>query len=169
MSSDELRHRVSVNINGVVYRGDATARTLLTDFLRDELGFTSMRVGCEHGVCGACTIELDGDLARACLKFAVQVDGRQLRTVDGLAEDDGSLSVLQRAMKEHFALQCGYCMPGILMTLNHHLADGGAADEDTLRDVLSGNLCRCTGYSAMVEAAMDAARTLHDRESSHDV
>jgi 2-furoyl-CoA dehydrogenase 2Fe-2S iron sulfur subunit len=154
------RHRLCFELNGRTVEAEAYPRLLLTDLLRDVLGMTGTHVGCEHGVCGACTIEIDGALARACLTLAVQVEGTRVRTVEGLAPAPGQLSVLQDAFRRHHALQCGFCTPGILMSLDWYLRSGGAVDEPTLREFLAGHLCRCTGYVPIVEAALDAAERL---------
>ena len=151
------RHRIALTLNGRPAEGEAEPRMLLTDFLRHVLGATGTHVGCEHGVCGACTVQLDGEPVRACLMLAVQVAGRDVRTVEGLAVEDGTLSPLQVAFREHHALQCGFCTPGILMTLDAWLRDAGEIDEAAVRDVLSGHLCRCTGYAPIVRAALAAA------------
>jgi 2-furoyl-CoA dehydrogenase 2Fe-2S iron sulfur subunit len=156
------RHRVRLKLNGHAAEGDAEPRMLLTDFLRHVLGATGTHVGCEHGVCGACTIEIDGAPARACLTLAVQADGASLRTVEGLSPDPGRLSVLQQAFRRHHALQCGFCTAGILMSLEGYLRNHPDPDEAALRDYLSGHLCRCTGYVPIIAAALDAARLLRD-------
>jgi 2-furoyl-CoA dehydrogenase 2Fe-2S iron sulfur subunit len=154
------RHPVRFELNGRQVAGEAEPRMLLTDFLRHVLGATGTHVGCEHGICGACTIEIDGALARACLTLAVQADGARLRTVEGLAPEPGRLSVLQEAFRRHHALQCGFCTPGILMSLDGFLRENPDADEAAIRDLLSGHLCRCTGYVPVVAAALDAAQRL---------
>ena len=133
---------------------------LLSDFLRHELGATGTHVGCEHGVCGACTVRIDGMMARACLTLAVQADGAAVDTVEGLAPAPDQLSVLQTSFRKHHALQCGFCTAGILMSLDTFLRDTPEADEAQIRDVLSGHLCRCTGYHTILKAALDAAKTL---------
>jgi 2-furoyl-CoA dehydrogenase 2Fe-2S iron sulfur subunit len=130
---------------------------LLTDFLRHEIGATGTHVGCEHGVCGACTVEIDGKLSRACLTLAVQVDGCAVRTVEGLAPASGRLSILQAAFKRNHALQCGFCTAGILMSLDNFLRENPDPGEQDVRDLLTGHLCRCTGYTPIVRAAMEAA------------
>ena len=130
-------------------------RTLLTDALRHEIGATGTHVGCEHGVCGACTVQVDGEPARACLMLAQQADGCEIRTVEGLGESD-ALTPLQEAFREHFALQCGFCTAGILMTLDALFSRQPDADEDAIREALSGHLCRCTGYVPIVQAALAA-------------
>jgi 2-furoyl-CoA dehydrogenase 2Fe-2S iron sulfur subunit len=160
--SAERRHRVRLTLNGRAVEGDAEPRMLLTDFLRHVLGATGTHVGCEHGVCGACTIDIDGAPGRACLTLAVQADGATLRTVEGLAPEPGRLSVLQEAFRRHHALQCGFCTPGILMSLDIYLRDTPSPSEPELREFLGGHLCRCTGYVPIVAAALDAAKTLRD-------
>ena len=151
------RHRVGLTLNGREAQGWAEPRTLLSDFLRHELGATGTHVGCEHGVCGACTVRLDGAPARACLTLAVQAEGRRVDTVEGLARD-GALNDLQKAFRRHHALQCGFCTAGILMTLDAWLESKPAPDEAEVRALLSGHLCRCTGYSGIVAAALEAAQ-----------
>ena len=151
------RHRVRVTLNGKRVEAEAEPRLLLHDFLRHTLGFTGTHAGCEHGVCGACTVQIDGQPARACLTLAVQADGAEIRTVEGLAPAADRLSVLQEAFRSHFGLQCGFCTPGILMSLDAYLRDFPDADEQGIREVLSGPLCRCTGYTPIVKAALAAA------------
>lgn len=160
--SANQRHRVSFTLNGRLVEAGAEPRMLLTDFLRHELGQTGTHVGCEHGVCGACTIEIDGVPARACLTLAVQVDGGTVRTVEGLAPEPGRLSVLQEAFRRHYALQCGFCTAGILMSLDNYLRSHAAPSEADLREFLGGHLCRCTGYTPILAAALDAAKTLRE-------
>jgi 2-furoyl-CoA dehydrogenase 2Fe-2S iron sulfur subunit len=154
------RVAVRLTLNGVARTGHATPRLLLSDFLRHELGATGTHVGCEHGVCGACTVQVDGRAARSCLMLAVQAEGREVRTVEGLAEGDG-LTDLQAAFRRHHALQCGYCTPGMLMTLDAYLSARPKPDADEIRDVLSGHLCRCTGYVGIVAAVLDVAAKRH--------
>jgi carbon-monoxide dehydrogenase small subunit len=149
---------VTVAVNGVSYTRHVEPRLLLSDFLRHELGLTGTHVGCEHGSCGACTILLDGQAVRSCILFAAQADGCELTTVEGLAADPASLHPLQEAFREQHALQCGYCTPGILMTLVPFLAEHPHPTEAEVRDVLSGNLCRCTGYQNIVDAVLLAAQ-----------
>jgi carbon-monoxide dehydrogenase small subunit len=149
--------RVSVSVNGRRYEREVEPRLLLSDFLRHELGLTGTHVGCEHGVCGACTVLLDGEAVRSCLLFAVQVDGRELRTIEGLAPggpDGGGavLDPLQAAFQEAHGLQCGFCTPGILMSLVPFLAETPRPTRDQIRQALTGNLCRCTGYQKIVDA-----------------
>ena len=151
---------IKVTVNGVAYDRTVDPRLLLSDFLRHTLGLTGTHVGCEHGVCGACTIEVDGVPARACLMLAVQADGATLRTVEGLAPKPGRLSVLQEAFRRHHALQCGFCTPGMLTTLLEFLRDNPDPTEQEVRIAISGNLCRCTGYQNIVIATLDAAKRL---------
>jgi aerobic-type carbon monoxide dehydrogenase small subunit (CoxS/CutS family) len=153
-------HEIELRVNGTSYQRSVEARMLLSDFLRHELRLAGTHVGCEHGVCGACTILLDGLPMRSCLMFAVQANGCELSTVEGLATASGDLSPLQRAMHEHHGLQCGYCTPGILMTMTAFLKDNPAPSENEVREALSGNLCRCTGYQNIVDAVLKAAETL---------
>ena len=145
------RHDIRVTINGVVYERAVEPRLLLADFLRDTLGLTGTHVGCEHGVCGACTVIVDGDSARSCLMFAVQVHGCTVQTVEGLG-GIGKLNLLQQCFHEHHALQCGFCTPGMLMTATDLLKKYPLATDDEIREGLSGNLCRCTGYQHIVAA-----------------
>ena len=155
--SANTRHRVTVTLNGRHAEGDAEPRLLLSDFLRHQLGATGVHVGCEHGICGACTVRVDGELSRACLMFAVQADGSAIETVEGLSDGE-SLSELQAAFRRHHALQCGYCTPGILMSFTDLLEREPAPDEARVREVLGGHLCRCTGYAPIVDAVLDVAR-----------
>ena len=151
-------HRIALKVNGRDCQGEVEPRLLLSDFLRHQLGLTGTHVGCEHGVCGACTILLDGEPVRACLMFAVQADGHELSTVEGLAAADGTLHPLQQAFRQAHALQCGFCTPGILMTLVPFLQRHPDPDEAAVREALSGNLCRCTGYQHIVDAVLAAAK-----------
>jgi carbon-monoxide dehydrogenase small subunit len=148
---------VNVTVNGVSYQRSVESRLLLSDFLRHEIGLTGTHVGCEHGVCGACTVLLDGESVRSCLMFAVQANGHNITTVEGLAEDKDNLHPLQQAFWEAHGLQCGYCTPGILMTLVPFLKQNPDPTEDEIRHALSGNLCRCTGYQHIVDAVKLAA------------
>jgi len=156
------RYPVRFTLNGTLVQGDAEPRLLLHDFLRHTLGATGTHVGCEHGVCGACTVQIDGQAARACLTLAVQAEGCDVRTVEGMAPAPDRLSVLQEAFREHFGLQCGFCTPGILMSLDAYLRDHPDCDELGVREVLSGHLCRCTGYTSIVQAALAAAARLRE-------
>ncbi|MET4103435.1 2-furoyl-CoA dehydrogenase 2Fe-2S iron sulfur subunit [Roseovarius sp. MBR-78] len=159
LSADE-NHMVRFRLNGESVEGPAEPRMLLSDFLRHVLGRTGTHVGCEHGVCGACTIRIDGMMARACMTLAVQVEGSDITTVEGLAPEPGRLSVLQAAFRRHHALQCGFCTAGILMSLDTLLQAEPEADAGRIREVLSGHLCRCTGYHQILDAAVEAARAL---------
>ena len=159
-------HRVRLSLNGRSVEGLAEPRMLLSDFLRHVLGATGTHVGCEHGICGACTVQIDGAPARACLTLAVQVEGTQIRTVEGLAPAPGQLSVLQQAFRDHHALQCGFCTAGILMSLDALLRACATPSETDIRAMLSGHLCRCTGYTPIVKAALAAAQRL--REENRD-
>jgi carbon-monoxide dehydrogenase small subunit len=148
---------ISLVVNGKEYERKISSRMTLADFLRHELELTGTHLGCEHGVCGACTVLLDGHSARGCLTLAVQASGSEVVTVEGLAAPDGTLSPLQSAFQRNHALQCGFCIPGILITLTELLRDNPNPSEDLIRDTLSGNLCRCTGYSGMVDAVLEVA------------
>ncbi len=150
-------HTVVTTVNGERYERRVEARLLLSDFLRHELGLTGTHVGCEHGVCGACTVLLDGEPVRSCLILAVQADGRELTTVEGLAADSSQLHPLQEAFRDAHGLQCGFCTAGILMTMVPFLEDNPEPDEEAIRHALSGNLCRCTGYQHIVDAVQLAA------------
>jgi aerobic-type carbon monoxide dehydrogenase small subunit (CoxS/CutS family) len=158
MASDP--HDIEISVNGTTYRRVADSRTLLSDFLRHELRLAGTHVGCEHGVCGACTILLDGVAVRSCLMLAVQANGHELSTIEGLAGKANALNPIQQAMHEHHGLQCGYCTPGILMTMTAYLKEHPSPTEDEIREALSGNICRCTGYQNIVDAMMAAAEAL---------
>jgi aerobic carbon-monoxide dehydrogenase small subunit len=153
-------HPVTLTVNEREYKREVEPRLLLSDFLRHELGLTGTHVGCEHGVCGACTILLDGESSRSCLMFAVQADGHSITTVEGLAKDRDHLHPLQQAFWEAHGLQCGYCTPGILMTIVPFLKQNPDPTEDEIRHALSGNLCRCTGYQHIVNAVKLAAEKM---------
>jgi aerobic carbon-monoxide dehydrogenase small subunit len=152
--------KINVIVNGRRYEQQVEVRLTLADFLRHRLGLTGTHVGCEHGVCGACTVLFDGNSVRACLMLAVQAHGHELSTVEGLAPGLEPLNQLQQAMSTQHGLQCGFCTPGILMTLTEFLRDNPQPTEEEVRIALSGNLCRCTGYQAIVAAALDAAQRL---------
>ena len=159
--------RISARINGVEWSGKVEPRLLLSDFLRSEVGLTGTHVGCEHGVCGACTVQLDAEPVRACLMFAVQIDGHEVTTVEGLAEvpPGEAISVeglhpIQQALHETHGLQCGFCTPGILMTAEAFLRENPAPSRDEIREAVSGHLCRCTGYHNIVEGVGLAAERL---------
>jgi len=142
---------ITVTVNGAVYRRAVEPRLLLADFLRGELGLTGTHVGCEHGVCGACTVMIESDSVRSCLMFAVQADGCRVETVEGLAAP-GKMNALQAAFHEHHALQCGFCTPGMLLTAQELLQRGGVPSREQIREHISGNYCRCTGYHAIIDA-----------------
>jgi carbon-monoxide dehydrogenase small subunit len=147
--------KVTFNVNGAAMSAEVTPRMTLADCLRHELHLTGTHVGCEHGVCGACTIIVNGDAVRGCLMLAVQAQGATVTTVEGLSLEEG-LTPLQEAFKHHHALQCGFCTPGMLTTLHALLSEEPDASEERIRDVISGNICRCTGYVPIIEAALDA-------------
>ena len=153
-------HEIELSVNGKNYRRRVEARTLLSDFIRHDLLLAGTHVGCEHGVCGACTVLLDGVAVRSCLMFAVQTNTCEIKTVEGLAASNDDLHPVQKAMHEHHGLQCGYCTPGILMTMVAYLNEHPYPSEDEIRDALSGNLCRCTGYQNIVDAMLAAAAAM---------
>jgi 2-furoyl-CoA dehydrogenase 2Fe-2S iron sulfur subunit len=162
-------HRVSLTVNGKARSGNAEPRTLLTDFLRHELKLYGTHVGCEHGVCGACTVMVDGRAVRSCTQYAVECEGAQVRTVEGLAQEGAAgagaaapatLNALQQAFNRRHALQCGFCTAGILMSATHFLAENPDPTEEQVKDMLSGHICRCTGYVPIVAAILDAALEL---------
>jgi carbon-monoxide dehydrogenase small subunit len=153
------RHEIALSVNGTSYRREVESRMLLSDFLRHELMLAGTHVGCEDGVCGACSILFDGAPVRSCLMLAVQADGHELSTVEDLASDAG-LHPVQQAMHEHHGLQCGYCTPGILMTMTAYLKENPSPTEEEVREALSGNICRCTGYQNIVDAMLAAAKAM---------
>ncbi|WP_288081963.1 (2Fe-2S)-binding protein [Pseudomonas sp.] len=155
--SRDQQHTVSLTLNGVSRSAACEPRMLLSDFLREGLGATGTHVGCEHGVCGACTVQIDGVAGRSCLTLALQVDGRHVDTVEGLCDGDGPMSDLQEAFKRHHALQCGFCTAGILMSCDDYLKRVQDPSEAQVRDMLSGHLCRCTGYTPIVAAVLETA------------
>jgi 2-furoyl-CoA dehydrogenase 2Fe-2S iron sulfur subunit len=162
----DAKAKISLTINGHKSIGEAEPRMLLTDFLRHEIGLTGTHVGCEHGVCGCCTVLIDGVAARSCLTLAVAVEGKNVETVESLAAPDGSLNPLQTAMRKHHALQCGFCTPGILMSFTDYLKRNPDPSEAEVREVLGGHLCRCTGYAGLIAAVLDAAKEMRDRAAS---
>jgi 2-furoyl-CoA dehydrogenase 2Fe-2S iron sulfur subunit len=151
------RYPVTVVLNGVARHAYCEPRTLLCDFLREALGTTGVHVGCEHGICGACTVRVDGVPVRSCLSLAVQADGRRIQTVEGLAPASGLLSDVQEAFRRNHALQCGFCTPGILMACDDFLSREPAPNEAQVRELLSAHLCRCTGYTSIVTAILEVA------------
>jgi 2-furoyl-CoA dehydrogenase 2Fe-2S iron sulfur subunit len=157
------RYPVRITLNGRPAQAEATPNMLLCDFLRGELGATGTHVGCEHGVCGACTVRVNGRAIRSCLYLAVQADGGHVDTIEGLGEPDGTFGMLQEAFHRNFALQCGFCTPGFLMSLADFLERTPDPSEDEVREALSGNLCRCTGYAEIVRAALEVAADLRAR------
>jgi 2-furoyl-CoA dehydrogenase 2Fe-2S iron sulfur subunit len=163
----DARHPVEIELNGQRRRGHAPPRMQLCDFLRHELGATGTHVGCEHGICGACTVLLEGRTSRSCMMLAVQADGKRIDTVEGLAKN-GELSALQAAFSRHHALQCGFCTAGILMSCAEFLERVSEPDERDVREMLSGHLCRCTGYTGIVSAVLEVAATRQqDKEERH--
>jgi 2-furoyl-CoA dehydrogenase 2Fe-2S iron sulfur subunit len=153
----DQRTRIRLTLNGRAVSAETEPRMLLSDFLRQSLGATGTHVGCEHGVCGCCTVMIDGTAVRSCLTLAMQAEGREVRTVESLAAPDGKLNKLQQAFQNHHALQCGFCTPGILMSFTDYLARTEKPTEAELREVLSGHICRCTGYAGIVAALCEAA------------
>lgn len=164
----DVKHQISVSVNGKVYSRQVEPRLLLSDFLRHHLSLTGTHVGCEQGACGACTILMNGVAVRSCLIFAVQADGSELRTVEGLNRGEGfesdDLHPIQEAFWETHGLQCGFCTPGILMTLVPFLEENPSPTEDEVREAISGNLCRCTGYQHIVDAVLLASLKLNPRK-----
>ncbi len=150
------RHRIWVKVNGVEYERDVEPRRLLVDFLRDDLELIGTHVGCEHGICGSCTVLFNGRSIRSCLMFAVQADGAEITTVEGLARD-GKLHLLQEAFQEHHGLQCGFCTPGMLITAYEFLNENPDPSEEETREAVAGVLCRCTGYKQVIDSVMAAA------------
>ena len=160
------RRKIAMTVNGSRYEVELETRVTLADCLRHHLGLTGTHLGCEHGVCGACTVLIDGRSARSCLMLAVQVDGAEISTIEGLAGPDGQLHPLQQAFHDNHGLQCGFCTPGILMTLAEFLESNPDPSEAEVREALSGNLCRCTGYQGIVAAALDAAARLRSNREA---
>ncbi|MDX1484845.1 MAG: (2Fe-2S)-binding protein [Alphaproteobacteria bacterium] len=156
---------VKLTVNGTPQEQEVEVRLTLADFLRHGLGLTGTHIGCEHGVCGACTVLVDGRSMRSCLMLAVQAEGSDITTVEGLAPSEGELHPLQEAFRDNHGLQCGYCTPGMLTTLTELLAENPDPSEDEVRAAISGNLCRCTGYQGIVDAALDAARRMREGTS----
>ena len=155
--ADIADQQITVTVNGVRRTATVPPRLTLADFLRDRCGLTGTHLGCEHGVCGACSVLLDGDAVRACLVFAVQADGAEITTIEGIAGPDGELSALQEAFRNHHGLQCGFCTPGIIVSATAFLRDNPEPSDDDIRIGLSGNLCRCTGYQGIITAVRVAA------------
>jgi carbon-monoxide dehydrogenase small subunit len=154
--------KISLTVNGTAYEEEVEVRLTLADFLRQQLALTGTHLGCEHGVCGACTVLVDGLSARSCLMLAVQAGGREITTIEGIAKSDEELHPLQQAFSDNHGLQCGFCTPGMLTTMVEFLRDNPAPLEREVREALSGNLCRCTGYQGVVAAVLDAAQRLRE-------
>ncbi len=167
LNRDE-RHRVTVTLNGKEVSGITEPRMLLSDFLRQILSTNSVHVGCEHGVCGACTVRIDGRAVRSCLMFAVQVDGCRVDTAAGLADDSGELNALQTAFKKYHALQCGYCTPGILMSVTDFLERNPNPTENEIKEMLSGHICRCTGYVGIMQAVLEVASGNNEKSADQN-
>lgn len=157
---NEALYSIAVEVNGTKRVGQVSARTSLVDWLREHLDLTGTHIGCEHGVCGACSIMLDGEPVRSCLMYAVQADGHRITTVEGLARPDGQLSILQDSFCEAHGLQCGYCTPGMLIAAQALLDANPRPTEEQIRDAIGGNLCRCTGYQQIVDAIAFAAKRM---------
>jgi carbon-monoxide dehydrogenase small subunit len=153
-------HSISITVNGEKRTGHVEARKTLADFLREDCGLTGTHLGCEHGVCGACTVTIDGDAVRSCLVFAVQADGAEVVTVEGIGGADGTLSPVQEAFRQCHGLQCGFCTPGFVVSVTSFLETNPNPTEEQIREGLSGNLCRCTGYQNIVKAVKMAAETI---------
>lgn len=153
---------ISLTVNGKSMSAAVEDRYSLADFLRKVIGLTGTHLGCEHGVCGACTVLVNGDAVRGCLMLAVQAEGCEVTTIEGLANADGTLGKLQQAFMDNYSLQCGFCTPGILTTLTAYLRDHPDADEPEIREALSGNICRCTGYDTIVKAALSVAAEMRE-------
>ncbi|OSC38129.1 (2Fe-2S)-binding protein [Mycobacterium decipiens] len=158
---------VRLSVNGTPVEASVEPRMTLADFLRERCGLTGTHLGCEHGACGACTVLVDGDAARSCLLFAVQADGVEVTTVEGVASTDGELSAVQSALRECHGLQCGFCTPGFVMSITALLRDNPDPSDEQIREGLSGNFCRCTGYQGIVAAAARAAELLRDTGVTH--
>ena len=156
-------HEVQMQVNGKVVSGKVESRTHLGDFLRQSAGLTGTHLGCEHGVCGACTVIVDGDAVRSCLMPAVQADNCEVTTIEGIADADGTLHPLQEAFRNNHALQCGFCTAGMITSLHAFLSENPNRSETEIREAISGNICRCTGYQGIVSAAMEAAEKLAKR------
>ena len=165
----EELHSITLRVNGAPRTGAAPARRLLSDFLRGELGLTGTHVGCEHGVCGACTVLIDGQPMRSCLMFAVSAQGMDITTVEGISHDPLAMSPVQQAFAECHALQCGFCTPGFITTITAFLTENPDPTEEEARECVSGNLCRCTGYQNIVKAVLRAAEIVRDEAEDAEV
>ncbi|MGA0005715.1 MAG: (2Fe-2S)-binding protein [Burkholderiaceae bacterium] len=158
-------HTIAMTVNGQTYEGKVEARVTLADFLRHHCDLTGTHVGCEHGVCGACTIHVDGRAVRSCTMYAVQADGSTVKTVEGLAREDQQMHPVQEAFREFNGLQCGFCTPGMQMTIAAYLEENANPSERELRELISGNICRCTGYQGIVKAGLRAAERLREERN----
>jgi carbon-monoxide dehydrogenase small subunit len=158
--------KISLSVNGKTYEEEVEVRFHLADFLRQQLGLTGTHLGCEHGVCGACTILMNGRSVRSCLLLAVQADGQEITTIEGIAPSEDEMHPLQEAFRDNHGLQCGFCTPGMLTTLIEFLGDNPEPTEREVREAISGNLCRCTGYQGIVAAALDAAQRLREAKGA---
>ena len=156
------KYLIKFTLNGKAFEDEIDSRILLSDYIRDDLGQTGTHVGCEHGICGACTIHINGRASRSCLTLAVQADGCIINTIESIANNDKNLSIIQNNFKKYFALQCGFCTPGIIMTLSDYLYRNKDASEKDIRNILSGHLCRCTGYQPIIKAAIQSAKEIND-------
>ena len=154
--------KISVNINGRNVEKDVNVRMLLSDFIRHELNLKGTHVGCEHGICGSCTIHINGRAVRSCLSLAVEIDNCKISTIEGISKKNQNLSIIQKNFKKYFALQCGFCTPGIIMTLSDYLYRNKNASEKQIKEVISGHLCRCTGYNSIIKAAIQSAKEINN-------
>ena len=154
--------KISVNINGRNVEKDVNVRMLLSDFIRHELNLKGTHVGCEHGICGSCTIHINGRAVRSCLSLAVEIDNCKISTIEGISKKNQNLSIIQKNFKQYFALQCGFCTPGIIMTLSDYLYRNKNASEKQIKEVISGHLCRCTGYNSIIKAAIQSAKEINN-------
>lgn len=164
MSTDT--HKITLKVNGTEHTVEVAARRHLADVLREELGLTGTHLGCEHGVCGACTVAVDGAATRSCLVLAVQVDGSEITTIEGLTEADGTMGLLQKAMWEKHAFQCAFCAPGVMMSVSTMLAENPEPTPEEIKEGLSGNLCRCTGYHSILEGVNEAVAMLAEQRGA---
>jgi 2-furoyl-CoA dehydrogenase 2Fe-2S iron sulfur subunit len=156
------KHLIKFTLNGKNIEDEIDSRLLLSDYIRDYLGQTGTHVGCEHGICGACTIHINGRASRSCLTLAVQADGCNINTIESISNNGKNLSIIQKNFKKYFALQCGFCTPGIIMTLSDYLYRNKDASEKDIKNILSGHLCRCTGYQPIIKAAIESAKEIND-------
>jgi aerobic carbon-monoxide dehydrogenase small subunit len=164
-SEADTRRTIRVTVNGQDYERDVDVRRTLGDFIREDLRLTGLHYGCEHGVCGACTVLLDGNAVRSCLLLAVQVHGRNLKTIEGVASPEGELSPIQQAFWDNHGLQCGFCTPGMVLATEDFLRNNPNPTRDEVREGMSGNICRCTGYQLIVDSILDAAEALRNGET----